>query len=142
GRGVGEECPPRPQRLAQKASVTGHDPPIDDPDLSLARTPPPEPPNLTGRPLGDLRAGGIVTVPDMDVFPLLTGIDRRLRLRVRLERAVPVEMIGGNVEEDRDLGVKALLERQLERGGFHRQSVEALLPRGEGEGVPDVAARS
>ena len=73
----------------------------DDPPVA-AGSPMREPPHLAG---GRARARGgrlVVEVPDVDVARTLEHEDPRLRRRVRVERAVPVEVVRREVEQHRD----------------------------------------
>src|SRR5438552_4095347 len=96
-RGVGDERTPGPDRFAERGAIPGHDPSFHYADLFPARRSPPEPPDLAGRPLGDRRAGGIVPVPHVDVPRSLQAVDVRLRCCIRLEGAMPIEVVGCQV---------------------------------------------
>ena len=66
--------------------------------------------------------------------------DPTLRLLVGLERAVPVQMVRRQVEQDRDPGMQRALVRELEGRGLDDQHVVPFEGRG-GERPADVAAR-
>jgi hypothetical protein len=66
--------------------------------------------------------------------------DQPLRRAVGVERAVPVDMIGREVEQHRDPWVERLLLDELEGGGLDHEDV-VFLERGRREGPTDVAAR-
>src|SRR6266540_803577 len=102
--------------------------------------PPPEPPYRAGRPAAQLSRDGVVSVPHVGVALGLPSEDPGLGSCVAVEGAVPVQMVGGKVQQDRDLGPQTLLEHQLEGGALNRQRLQRGVPGCQRERKPDVPA--
>ncbi len=102
--------------------------------------PMPEPDDRAGS--GSRHGGGalVVAVPDVRVALALRAHDPALRVDVRLLRPVPVEMVGGQVQQDRDARMERLDEPQLERRRLDDEHVVAFARR-QRERMADVAAR-
>ena len=81
----------------------------------------------------------VVAVPDVDVVVALVPVDRRLRVTVGLEGAVMVEVVGRQVQQDRDPRVEPLLDRELERRHLDDERLVIAAGRGR-ERETDVAA--
>jgi hypothetical protein len=77
-----------------------------------------EPEDLGSGTAGQSGASGIVSIQDGEVFPLLVLKNARLRVRVRLESAVAVEVIRRDVEHDGNFWTKGLDCLQLEARHF------------------------
>ena len=58
--------------------------------------------------LGQLDAGGIVGIEDCEVASLLVLEDTRFRVAVDFEGAMAVEMIGRDIQHDRNFGTEGL----------------------------------
>src|SRR5437588_164487 len=82
--------------------------------LSLAA----EPENLRLGPLRHRHASRIVGVEHREIIPRLVLEDTRLGRHVDFESAVPVEVIGRDVEHDCHLGVKGVNGFKLKAGDF------------------------
>jgi hypothetical protein len=99
-----------------------------------------EPPDLTRGRARDRGGRLVVEVPDVDVGRTLEREHPRLRRRVRVERAVPIQMVRRQVEQHRDPRVERRLRRKLEGGDLDDEHVVGL-PGRRRERPPDVAAR-
>ena len=125
----------RQQRLA-----VVEDRPLGQRDLAVGRRA-----GAEGEPPGaaaEVGAGQrrVVGVVDGDVVVALVGEDPQLRRQVGLEVVVAVEVVGGEVEEDRALGREEARVLELEAGGLadHRR-VRLDLPGQLRERRADVA---
>src|SRR5437588_5408432 len=73
-----------------------------------------EPVDLRLDPLRDHHAGSIVGIEDRAVLRRLVLENARLSGDVVLESAVPIEMIGRDIQDHRDLRMECLYRLQLE----------------------------
>ena len=101
-RGIGRE--PRSVGVDRAHRALGSDDPgdddtVDDADLALVRTPGAGPHHRTRRRRRDRGRARIVAGADVDVVRSLVRVDRSLRCGVGLERTVPVQVIGRQVQQ-------------------------------------------
>src|SRR5438270_12579880 len=75
-----------------------------------------EPVDLRLDPLRDHHAGSIVGVEDRAVFRRLVLENARLSGDIVLERAVPIEMMGRDIQDHRNLRVEFLYGLQSDAG--------------------------
>jgi hypothetical protein len=120
-------------------SQARHQVPVPVSDLAGSRLVQGEPRRLARSRPRDLGGVGVVPVAHVDVVPRLQLVNAGLGRAVRLEGSVPVEVIGRQVQEDRDPRAERAVETELERGGLYGQGLVAF-DRGQGERIADVAA--
>ena len=77
-----------------------------------------EPEDLRPGSAGQSRAGGIVGIQHREIFRLLVLEDARLGVRIGLERAMAVEVVGRDVEHHGNFRTKGLDRLQLEARYF------------------------
>ena len=86
-------------------------------------------------------AGGIVGIQHREILRLLVLKDARLGVGVGLERAVAVEVVGRNVEHNRNFRTKRLDRLQLETGDLEDHDRVRLRGSDQGNrGRADIAA--
>jgi hypothetical protein len=82
--------------------------------------------------------GLVVEVVDEEVVAGLVGEDLRLGRNVGVEAGMPVEVVGGSVEEHRHPGAEPLREAELEGGNLGHDHVDGVVDRVD-ERAADVA---
>ena len=90
---------------------------------------------------GHVDAGRIVRIENREVIRLLVLEDARLGIHVSLERAMAIEMVRRDVQNDRNFRAESLNRFQLKTGNFqhdHGFSGSALGQRDRGRA--DIAA--
>ena len=96
------------------------------------------------RPLDDIgvldHVQGHIVGAVVDAGELGIVIDLRLIGRIGLGAAVPIEVVGGDVEHGRGIGAHRLLPVQLEAREFDREHLESRLEHGLEQRRADVAA--
>ena len=121
--------------------VAEHDVAVADPRALLHFFLPAEPEHLRARPRSQGHAGGIVGIEHGEVGSLLIFEDARLCVHIDFESSMTVEMIGRDVQHDRNFRTESLNRFQLKARNLEHDNSLRLGALGQRDGGrPDVAA--